>query len=1332
MNDRRAQSGPRRERRGGSVPQIDTVEADAAASRRRRERPGTRVLRRCAYAVAGVVALGAVALTGLRLLLPELEYYRPEIERWVSRVTERQVAFESIDAHWRGWTPVFRLEGVRLAGGGPADAPAAGDATDDAIRLASLSFSIDPLESLRSGALQPREITASGASLAVVRRSDGSFSVKQLGELAPAGPGAGDRLAKWVSSQPRISLFASRIVWIEERLGMTAVPLNGLTLHLEHEGDRHRVSGSFEPPRAGRVDFAMEVAGDPLSSSWSASTYLSASDVDVARLGLDAERLGVEAVSGVVSATAWSTWTGGRFVEAQGTVRARTPGVMQGGIWRQLDEASASFKVVRTPEGWTIDAHDLAVATPDGSWPRSRVGAKWTPPGDGRDGAVVLSAEYVRIEDLVALIATPGAGPPANPVLNALFEAAPSGAIEDLHVSAPLAGRIDLARARARGRFTETRLQPGDWPISVEAASGWFEANDQGLVTTVESGVLHVNAPRWLAMPLRGEAFTGTFAALPSPDGVRVRLEESRLATPAGIVTATGSVLAPRGEGKPELSAAFSLGRSKVDAAHALLADGVLPEPVLRWLRAAMPDGDIRGAQVLVHGDLSGMPWDAGGGTFEAVVDLALPTLRYANGWPELTEVSATVRFDGPRLDARVESGRIFESTVREATIAIEDVGAAVPVLEVAGRVEGDSADAVRYLSRSPLRARFSPAIDTYAVRGAAGLDLRLTRPLKGERRSTAVEGEIALVDNRIDGPGLGRGAEAVNGTIAFRGGTIESDALSATWLREPLRAVIGASPDPAHAARLSIDGRVTRRMLATWLDERGLSGRSPPGGSGLLGRLDGEAPWSVVVDIPRAGTGRAVELRAATELAGISLDLPPPFGKASGATRTLRVETSISPGKERIVGVRFADLASAAFGLVPRADGLRLARGAVRLGPGDSPLPDASGVTVQGRLPALDAGTWYELLQSVRSLRTSRANAPPAGQVLDVSIEADSVTAIGTRFPATRIRAARDEDGSWRIELDGRGLAGTIRVPLDLDAGPIVTDFTRFVFDPEAVVTAGERRRLDPRTLPALSFSTRSFVLGELDLGRVAFSVVPAGPGMQLERLAVQADSFRAEATGSWSRDGAEERTEFNLRMHGDKLGDMLDSLGFDGSVVAGGTTDISLRGSWTGAPADFELERLAGVMHFLSTDGRLTRIEPGVTGRVFGLLTITSLPRRLILDFSDLFKDGFEYDRTEGSFALEKGNAYTEDLFIEGDTARFEIVGRTGLEAEDYDQLVTVIPKISSTLPLVPLWLAQKILDRNVFDKAFAYQYMITGPWSQPSVELVKTRSRDEDAQN
>ena len=1284
------------------------------------------MLRACVYTFAGIALLGAAALAGLRILLPELGHYRPAVEELLSRIATREVELGAIHAYWRGWTPVFRVEDVRLAG-----ANATGDTgTESAIRLASLTFSIDPIASLRSRALHPREIAASGASLVVMRRADGTFALQKLGELTPAGPRESDPLAQWILSQAEISLFASRILWIDEQHGTRALPLQGVTLHLEHMGDRRRVSGSFEPPEAGRIDFAMEVAGDSLTSPWTGTAYVAAREVDVARLGLDARQFGTEGLSGVISGSMWSTWKGGRMVEAEGTIRAQSPRVMREGSWRGFDEVSASFKVERTPESWTLAARDLAVTTPSGSWPRSSAGAKWTPPRDGREGSVVVSAEFARIEDLVSL-AAPGGDPPASPMLNALVEAAPRGVLNNLRVWAPLTERIDFGRAQASGGFSEIRLGPGAWPVSVTAASGRFEASEQGFVTNLASANLRMDDPRWLGRPLRGQELAGVFSAFPSADGIRFRFEDVSLATPVGTVTAGGELFVPLDESEPELSATFSLGASKIAAVRALVANQLLPEPVARWIDSAAPDGEIRKAQLILQGGISGESFRAGTGKIEATAELALPQLRYAPGWPEITDVSGVVRFDGPRFDSRVESGRIFESSIREARITIEDLGAAVPVVRVAGSIEGNSSDAVRFLARSPLRARFTPAIDNFAIHGDSTLDLQLNLPLKGGDRSATVEGEIALDDNRIDLPGLDRGPEAVNGVITFRGAAIASGAITATWFGEPLHAVVGAAPEPTYAARLSLDGRMTPGLLASYLHDADLVDSPLPGDSALLARLRGAAAWNATLDIPGPGGGNPVRLRMATDITDVALDLPPPLGKASGEAHVLRIDSRITPGVEHIATVRHGDLASMVLRLVPDTDRFRLDRGAIRLGPGDAILPDTPGLTVEGVLPELDTSVWQELLADVTARHRSGAEPSQFDLVRSVSIEAESVTAMGTRFPATRIQATRGAGGGWRLDLDGDHLNGVVQIPRDLRTEPVTADLERFVLTPGSADPENERRSLDPRTLPAVSFSARRFALGEYDLGHLTFTAVPTEHGMQLDRLDLQADSFQGEATGRWSLAGAEHRTEFVTRMYGIDLKRMLGSLGFDGNAVAGGTTSISLRGSWTGTPADFALDRLTGVMHFLSTDGRLTRIEPGVTGRVFGLLTITSLPRRLILDFSDLFKDGFEYDRIDGNFAIENGHAHTHDLFMESDTARFEIVGRTGLVSEDYDQLVTVIPKISSSLPFVPIWIAQKILNRNVFDKAFAYQYTITGTWDDPRVELVKTENREADGQ-
>ena len=1302
------------------------MNGDETRSGNPRDKLGWKLLRRGAYVFAGVVLLGAAILAGVRILLPELGHYRPEIERWLSRISERQVEIRAIHAQWHGWTPVFRLEDVRLADSEvPAGAPA-----DSAIRLADLAFSIDPIETLRSGDFQPREISASGASVVVVRRSDGTLSVGDFGDAEPTGARGRDGLVQWLLSQAEVSLFASRILWIDEQRGPNPLSLEGVTLHLERVDDRSRISGSFEPPDAGRIDFAMEMEGHAIPSSWSGAAYVAAQDVDIARLGFGPGQPEAGRLSGIVSARVWSTWKDGRAIEAEGTVNARTPGVIRRGTWQGLDEVSASFKAERAAQGWTLAARDVVVATSGGSWPPSSVDAMWTPPRHAREGAVVVNAAFARIEDLAAL-AEPNRESSGNAMLSALLEADPHGTIENLHLSVPITDRVEFDRAAASGRFTGLRVDSDAWPVSVDAASGQFEASAQGFFADIVGGRLRADAPDWLARPLRGDMLAGTLAAIPTPEGIRVRFDGASVATAAGTIAAEGRMLAPRDGSEPELNIALSLGATPIAEVRDLLAGGAIPEPVARWLESASPYGDLREGRLSFHGRLSQASFSGGAGRLEATGRLVVPLLSYATGWPEITDLSAVFRFDGRRLGVRVESGRILTSTIREADVSIEDVNAEAPAARLDGRVEGATANAVRFLAESPLRTRFGPMLDNVTIHGDSTIDLELAIPLGGNDRAIAVDGRVALDHNRFDVHGLRRGLTAVNGVIAFRDAAVESDDISAIWLDEPIRVAIGASPEAPYATRLAIDGRLTRRLLVAFLREAGRIDASMPGDARLLARVRGDTAWNATLDIAPPQERIPAKLHLASDLIGLSLDLPAPFGKAVGTARRLSIDSSIAPGVERVTEVRLGDLAGAVLRLVRDADGFRFERGTIRVGDSRAALPDAPGLTLHGVVAGLDTDTWRAVLEDIEALGPSSPSTRRSGLLREMSIDAGSLTVLGKRFPETRMRATRRTDGGWRLDLAGDWVEGVVHMPRDLSAEPLTADFERFVFAPDSVETDDEESRADPRTLPALSVSARRFVLGDYDLGRVDLATTPTDTGLEIERLDVRADSFVGEATGSWSLDGADHRTEFASRWYEVDLGRTLGTLGFDRNAVAEGTTDISLRGSWMGTPADFALERLTGVMHFLSTDGRLTQFEPGVTGHVFGLLTITSLPRRLILDFGDLFKEGFGYDRIEGSFAIENGNAYTDDLFMESDTARFEVVGRTGLTSEDYDQLVTVIPKISSSLPLIPIWIAQKILDRNVFDKAFAYQYTITGPWDEPDVELVRTDPLESEVQ-
>jgi len=143
----------------------------------------------------------------------------------------------------------------------------------------------------------------------------------------------------------------------------------------------------------------------------------------------------------------------------------------------------------------------------------------------------------------------------------------------------------------------------------------------------------------------------------------------------------------------------------------------------------------------------------------------------------------------------------------------------------------------------------------------------------------------------------------------------------------------------------------------------------------------------------------------------------------------------------------------------------------------------------------------------------------------------------------------------------------------------------------------------------------------------------------------------------------------------------------------------------------------------------GNFIKAEPGI-GRIFGLLNVSALQRRLSLDFSDLTREGFGFDIIEGNFDLDQGDAYTNDLQIKGPGARIDIAGRIGLGDESLDQLVTVTPSISSALPVAgvlaggpvggaAMLLAQGLIGKQL-NEASQRQYLIKGQWDDP--ELIR----------
>ncbi|MGQ0441833.1 MAG: YhdP family protein, partial [Methylophilaceae bacterium] len=189
------------------------------------------------------------------------------------------------------------------------------------------------------------------------------------------------------------------------------------------------------------------------------------------------------------------------------------------------------------------------------------------------------------------------------------------------------------------------------------------------------------------------------------------------------------------------------------------------------------------------------------------------------------------------------------------------------------------------------------------------------------------------------------------------------------------------------------------------------------------------------------------------------------------------------------------------------------------------------------------------------------------------------------------------------------------------------------------------------------------------------------------------------------------------------DDIGKTLKRFG-QPDAVKGGKAEVAGQLKWPGSPHEFETNGLSGNFKLDATKGQILKAQPGV-GRLFGLLSLQSLPRRLSLDFRDLFSEGFAFDKISATARIDSGIMRSDDFFMTGPAAESKIKGEMNLQKETQNLKVKVIPHISDSLSLAALaggpiagaaaFVAQKIL-KDPFNKIVQSEYVITGTWDNP----------------
>ena len=1245
-----------------------------------------RVTRAFWYSAAALLILLALLLSAARLVLPLLDDYHDELQQWLGQQVDLPVRIERLDLGWHGLGPDLRLLNTRLY-----------DRSGEEVllRLDELRLGIDLWRSWREQRLVSARIALQGSELNLIRRQDGRVVLRGREHVMPIL----DPLALF-AGQPRIELQDLTLGWEDRYLGHPRVELRDIALNLRNRGDRHQFQLTARPAAA--LGQALELQADLIlpddRDQWRGRLYLDA------RGFMLREWLGWYLserwyVGGMLDARLWATLRDGRLADAEGELAVHLP------VFSSRDRAAPLFagnrlatrvNWNRAEAAWRLNLDQLELVQAGRAWPRTGLSLVMLPPQDGGQ-RLQLAVDALALELLQSTLPLLEQRL-ALPVAVAALQ--PRGWLRDLQIGAERRGRAwqDL---RFRARLEDLAWQP-------QARLPGLEGLDAELIGTPQRGRVELaldggqfRAPALFRAPLPIERLAAMVHWQREDQALRLHSPGFELATPDIAGRGRLELALPRAAGSPRLTLQADIERGSAAMASRYIPAGIMRDKTVAWLDRAIVSGDIRSGRVEFDGRLADFPFNQGEGRMEirARVDNAI--LDYHPDWHRIEELDAELVFRDQGMHIEAVDGAILGARLGEVTADIPDLKRSR--LAVQGRVRGPLDDMLRFVQDSPLSRR-GYALGQLQGGGDAGLELELDLPLRRtHERVFRVAGRLRLQDNRLRLPQRELALEALAGEVEFSESQVRASGVQARLWDTPVTLDLAPHPDTEGLTRLQLDGRLP-------LLER-LGRQYAPLARHVAGRTD----WRIRLDVGPQAEGYPLQIDS--DLDGVAIDLPAPLGKAGEVARPLRLQTRIRDEGMAPVYLRLGDLhAALELAAAPATGAGPLRRAMLRFNEGAAELPAGPGLELHGSFDRLSLDAWREVLDS-----TGEDAAPPALELRAAALEVRQLDLFNQRFSDVNVRV-QPVPGAWEVALEGPDIAGRIALPRGDSSLPLDLDLERLSLLMGGI--NGDTADIDPARLPPLDAEVDTLTYGEFDLGRVRLHSEPLVHGLEVDTLEIEGDWLKLSAQGNWTLRESREASRFDIELNGSDLGRMLTAFGYSGNVEDG-PTHGEINANWPGAPTDFALAKVEGTLDLRIGAGQLVKLDPGA-GRVFGLLNLHALPRRLTLDFSDLFKRGFAFDRIEGSFTLIDGNAYTQDLFIQGPSARIDISGRIGLAERDYDQLVTVTPEVTGGLPIAGaiaggpavgavLYLTDRLLG-SWFEQMARYQYTVTGSWEDP----------------
>jgi uncharacterized protein (TIGR02099 family) len=1327
--------------------------------------------------------LFCILFLGLRYaVLPHIDSYRADVERIATRSIGLPVTIGNIGASWHGLRPQLSL----------ADVAVHDKSGDVALRLPVVAATVS-WWSLPAGELRLRRLEIRQPDLDIQRDAQGNLFVAGLPiRMQQNGDGS---TADWVLRQHEIVIVNGRLHWRDDLRQAPELSLECVNLSLRNGGHTHRLALKATPPASiaapldVRASFVHPRYSGRISDAgqWTGELYADLRDADLAawKPYLDFP-FDLRKANG--SMRAWLSFDHARVVDFTADLGMRdvqaqwqhNPEPLEltsvnGRVTvRDVLDGSARDGGLRFGElGHMVSLVDFTLQTSDGMvLPKTTISERYYAAQKGQPERTEVQIKQL---DLQTLADFAGRLPLTEAHRRMLADFAPRGRLNDF--SAQWQGSYpQLQSYKLAGQFSNLAMnaQParpahaaaGGVPAQAarpaipgfENLSGRIDADNHGGSLKLASQQLTLSLPTiFEKSDLRFDALNMDAKwTLAKNDELQLDLRNLDFTTQGMKGSLVGTQVVSLAESAPHRLGMTDM-RGAIDGAPLDKVGDYLPlvlnEHVRHWLAHALVGGTLRDGVLRIKGDLAQFPFhthkpdDKAKGVLLFSGRLEDGALNYTPGergrdgksplWPLLEKVKGGILFDRARMEITGESAMTHGARLSNVKAVVPDLLADGSVLQIDGHAAGQLQDLLQYTVDSPVAGWIGHFTDEARASGNATLALKLQLPLH-HMIDGKVQGTLKFDNNDVTLLNTMPAITQTTGQLEFNETGVQLDRIKGNFLGSPLTVSGGSQKN--NDIVIKADGSLTAAGLR----------KAYPGAQQLIDRVSGSARFGVTLAV----RSQHADVTVDSNLRGLGLNLPAPLRKAVNDALPLKFELSGLPSdnaamlRDRI-RLSLGNAIAATYVREKTADDFSASWRVVRGGIGiNAPAPEPdSGLVANVNLYTLNVDDWaglFSLANGGGGQNGTTGNADLSQYLMPTGLaaRATELFVLGKKLDQVVLGASQDK-GSWQLNINSAQASGYltwVQSSSNRGLGKVTARLATLIVPRSVTSDVKDLMNAKDTTteMPALDIVADQFQLFDKKLGRLGLKAnyvrAAAGREWRISNLSLANPDADFSASGTWVTGNNASVTTLDYKLAITDAGQLLERFGYPG-VLRGGKGRMDGRLRWQGAPFSLDVPSLSGDINLDVASGQFLKVEPGAA-KLLSVLSLQSLPRRLTLDFRDVFSQGFAFDSATGEALIENGVATTDNFKMHGVNAAVLMDGKADIDKETQDLRVVVIPEINAGAASVVYGLAinpvigvgtflAQLLLRAPLAQAFTFEYTITGPWSDPSITKIDRKA-------